>query len=248
MAPDFKKKKNWLSFKLFGGKISFSVWIFLRVFLCLWCSKSGDECLTWSLWGHTVWCCSASSSWKLWESLRHLKYLLSLFLFFYGCDVASYGAPLSSASSSGLFSLYCPDSVVFPALSPSSLMLSSSHSAVECIHLKIPDTQLPHLHLILLSTSIVFLLRLSVHLMKPFHPFFSPAWSSLLSEAFSSSFPIHVAPLTIQTRHNGLGLGEWGQDCSVSFQIHSQHKNKACGGHEEDSLTHCLGSCFKLLR
>lgn len=146
MAPDFKKKKNWLSFKLFGGKISFSVWIFLRVFLCLWCSKSGDECLTWSLWGHTVWCCSASSSWKLWESLRHLKYLLSLFLFFYGCDVASYGAPLSSASSSGLFSLYCPDSVVFPALSPSSLMLSSSHSAVECIHLKIPDTQLPHLH------------------------------------------------------------------------------------------------------
>lgn len=83
---------------------------------------------------------------------------------------------------------------------------------------------------------------------ETFSSIFSPAWSSLLSEAFSSSFPIHVAPLTIQTRHNGLGLGEWGQDCSVSFQIHSQHKNKACGGHEEDSLTHCLGSCFKLLR
>lgn len=163
--------------------------------------------------------------------------------------MASYGAPLSSASSSGLFSLYCPDSVVSPALSPSSLMLSSFHSAVECIHLKIPDTQLSHLHLILLSTSIVFLLRLSVHLMKPFHPFFPQLdLHCSVKRAFSSSFPIHGSPLTIQTRHNGLGLGEWGQDCSVSFQIHSQHKNKACGGHEEDSLTHCLGSCFKLLR
>lgn len=156
----------------------------------------------------TVLCCSVCTSWgsitwKLWEVLSHLKYLLSFFLLFYGCDVFSYtGAvrSLRSASSSGSLSLYC------------SVHKFTGASFFPCCCLmflfKMPVTDSgPRLSiLVLLSASIVFLLRLSVPLMKPFHPFFFPRVCSwLFTEAFSPSFQIHVSPFTIQIRHNDLG-------------------------------------------
>lgn len=99
----------------------------------------------------------------------------------------------------------------FSVLSPSSLMLPSSQSAVECAHFKIPVndavTMLP------VDFSFYF------HCFSPenfcpsdetFSSIFFPACPWLLNEAFSSSFQIHGSPFTIQTRHNGLGLDKQG--------------------------------------
>lgn len=114
-------------------------------------------------------------TWKLWEILSHLKCLLPLPLF-YGCGVFSYEGTfelvfllwaLWTLLSSRLsrFLVFCPQ--VHWCFLLLSLLLSVPTLKFQLM------MQWPCFQLIFLSTSIVFLLRISVHLMKLFHPFFS---------------------------------------------------------------------------